>query len=72
MKDFIYFVVLLVIAAVIGYGLDALFSSVPQNAAKFFLEPFVIGIRPLSISVNICGIVGLIVSFGLIKPFLNR
>ena len=72
MKDFVYFVIFLIIAAVIGYGFDALFSSVPKNAASFFIEPFTIGIRPISISANICGIVGLIISFGLIKPFINR
>ena len=72
MKDFIYFIILLIIAAVIGFGLDELFSSVPKNAASFLIEPFTIGIRPISISANVCGIVGLIISFGLIKPFINR
>ena len=73
MKDLIYFIILLVIAAAIGYGFDALFSSVlPQNAANFFIKPFAVGIRPLGIHANVCGIIGLVVSFALIKPFLNR
>ncbi|MBO4707442.1 MAG: hypothetical protein J5594_02645 [Elusimicrobiaceae bacterium] len=73
MKDFIYFVILLLIAAAIGYGFDALFSSVLSGkAANFFIDPFSIGIRPLGIHASICGIIGLVVSFVIIKPFLNK
>jgi len=73
MKDFIYFVILLLIAAAIGYGFDALFSSLlPKDAANFFIKSYTVGIRPLGIHANVCGIVGLIVSFVIIKPFLNR
>lgn len=73
MKDFIYFVILLLIAAGIGYGFDVLFSSLlPKNAADVFIKSFTIGIRPLGIHVNICGIIGLIASFVVIKPFLNK
>lgn len=73
MKSLIYFIILLLIAAAIGYGFDALFSSLlPQNAANFFVNPFSVGIRPLGIHANVCGIIGLVVSFAIIKPFLNR
>ena len=73
MKSLIYFIILLLIAAAIGYGFDALFSSLlPKNTANFFINPLSIGIRPLGIHANVCGIVGLIVSFVIIKPFLNR
>ena len=73
MKDLIYFIILLLIAAGIGYGFDALFSSLlPHNAADFFVKSFTVGIRPLGIHASICGIIGLIVSFVIIKPFLNK
>ncbi len=72
MKSFIYFVILLLIAAGIGYGFDALFSILPKNTASFFIESYSIGIRPLGIHASICGIIGLVVSFVIIKPFLNR
>ncbi len=73
MKDLVYFIILLLVAAAIGYGLDALFSSLlPQNAANFFIKPFSVGIRPLGIHASICGIVGLIVSFGVVKFIFKR
>lgn len=72
MKDFIFFIILLLIAAGIGYGFDALFSILPQNTASFFLKPFSVGIRPLGMHASICGIIGLVISFVIIKPFLNR
>jgi len=73
MKDFIYFIILLLIAAGIAYGFDAIFSSLlPKNAAGFFINSFSVGIRPLGIHASICGIIGLVVSFALIKPFLNK
>ena len=72
MKDFIYFIILLLIAAGIGYGFDALFSILPKNSGAFFTQSYAIGIRPLGIHASICGLIGLIVSFVIIKPFLNR
>ena len=72
MKDLIYFILLVLIAAGIAYGFDALFSLLPKNSAEFFVNPFSVGIRPLGIHASICGIIGLIVSFVLIKPFLNK
>lgn len=73
MKDLVYFIILLLIAAAIGYGFDALFSSLlPQNAANFFVKPFAVGIRPLGIHASVCGIVGLIVSFGIVKFIFRR
>jgi hypothetical protein len=73
MKDFIFFVILLLVAAAIGYGFDILFSSLlPKNAADVFIKSFAIGIRPLGIHASICGIIGLVVSFVVIKPFINR
>ena len=73
MKDLIYFIILLLIAASIGYGFDALFSALlPQNAANFFIKPFAVGIRPLGMHASICGIIGLIASFGVVKVFLKR
>ncbi len=73
MKSLIYFIILLLIAAGIGYGFDALFSSLlPHNAADFFVKSYSVGIRPLGMHASICGIIGLVVSFVIIKPFLNR
>ncbi len=72
MKDFIYFIILLLIAAGIGFGFDALFSILPKNSGAFFTQSYAIGIRPLGIHASICGLIGLIVSFVIIKPFLNR
>ena len=72
MKDFIYFIILLLIAAGIGFGFDALFSILPKNSGTFYTQSYAIGIRPLGIHASICGLIGLIVSFVIIKPFLNR
>ena len=73
MRDLIYFIVLLLIAAGIAYGFNALFAAVlPKNAASFFIDPFSIGIRPLGIHASVCGIIGLIASFGVVKVFLKR
>ncbi|MBQ3933994.1 MAG: hypothetical protein II726_02250 [Elusimicrobiaceae bacterium] len=73
MRDIIYFIVLILIAAGIAYGFDALFSAVlPKSAAGFFIDPFSIGIRPIGIHLNACGIIGLVISFGVIKFILKK
>ena len=73
MRDLVYVVLLLVVAGLIGYGFDALFSSLlPQNASATFIKPFALGIRPLSIHISICGIIGLICSYALMKFIFRR
>ncbi len=73
MRDLIYVILLLVVAGLIGYGFDAIFSSLlPQNAAATFIKPFALGIRPLSIHISICGIIGVICSYMLMKFIFRR
>ena len=72
MKDIIYFAIFLLIAAGIGYGFDVVFSSlIPRSQAGFFIDPFSFGIRPIGISLNVCGIIGLICAYGIMK-FIKR
>ena len=71
MKDIIYFIIFLLIAALIGYGLDTIFSSLLASKATFFVQQHSIGIRPISISISVCGIVGIVCSY-LIMKFLRR
>lgn len=73
MRDLIYVILLLVIAGLIGYGFDTVFSHLlPQNAASTFIKPFALGIRPLSIHISICGIIGVICSYMLMKFIFRR
>jgi len=73
MKDFICFILFLLIAVCIAYGFDALFSSLlPKNIAEFFIKPLSVSIRPIGISLSVCGIIGLILSFGILKYILRR
>lgn len=73
MRDLIYVILLLVVAGLIGYGFDAVFSSLlPQNAASTFIKPFALGIRPLSIHISVCGILGVICSYMLMKFIFRR
>ncbi len=72
MRDILYFILFLVIAGAIAYGFDAVFSSLlPQSASSFFIKPYSVGIRPLGISVSVCGIIGIIIALGLTK-FIRR
>ena len=72
MRDIVYFVIFLLIAAGIGYGFDTVFSSLlPRSSSAFFIDPFHFGIRPLGVSLNVCGIIGLICSYGIMK-FIKR
>jgi len=72
MRDVIFFILFLVIAGAIAYGFDAVFSALlPQKAAGLFVNPYPVGIKPLTISCSICGVLGIIISLALIK-FIKR
>ena len=73
MRDLVYVILLLIVAGAIAYGLDALcVNMLPQNAASTMVKPFALGIRPLSIHLSICGIVGIICSYMLMKFIFRR
>ena len=72
MRDILYFILFLIIAGAVAYGFDAIFSSLlPSNASNFFIKPYSFGIRPLSISISVCGIIGIIITYALTK-FIRR
>ena len=73
MRDLVYVILLLIVAGAIGYGFDVVFSSLlPQNAAATFIKPFALGIPPLSIHISICGIIGVVCSYVLMKFIFRR
>ena len=72
MRDILYFVLFFVIAGAIAYGFDAIFSSLlPSNASSFFVKPYSIGIHPISVSISVCGILGIVITYALTK-FIRR
>ena len=73
MRDLVYVILLLIVAGAIAYGFDAIFTSLlPQNAAATFIKPFALGIRPLSIHISICGIIGVIFAYMLMKFIFRK
>jgi len=73
MRDLVYVILLLIVAGAIAYGFDAVFTSLlPQNAASVFVKPFALGIRPLGIHISICGIVGVVLAYLLMKFIFKR
>ena len=73
MRDLVYVILLLIVAGAIAYGFDALcVNMLPQNAANVMVKPFALGIRPLSIHISICGILGIILAYLLMKFIFKK
>ena len=73
MRDLVYVILLLIVAGAIAYGFDALcVNMLPQNVSNVLVKPFALGIRPLSFHLSICGTIGIILAYMLMKFIFRK
>lgn len=72
MKGIIFVVLTLVLGGVIALGLEWLAGFMPAQMTRAVVQPYGIGIHPLSLDVNLCGILGLICGYMVIAKFVKK
>ncbi|MDR1684608.1 MAG: hypothetical protein LBR90_04015 [Elusimicrobiota bacterium] len=73
LRSAIFVIIFFILAALIGFGLERLTVSVlPSDAAGFLVREFSLGAHALSFNVNVCGIIGLILSYLIVSYLMKK
>ena len=72
MKGIIFVVLTLVLGGVIALGLEWLAGFLPGELSRMFIQPYGVGIHPLSLDLNLCGVIGVICGYLVISKFVKK
>lgn len=72
MRGIIFAVLTLIVGGLIALGLEWLAALLPTQMSGALLKVFAVGIHPLSVHINICGAVGLILGYLIISKFVKK
>ena len=72
MKGILFVVLMLVLGGVVALGLEWLAGFMPTQMARAAIQPYGIGIHPLSLDVNLCGVLGLICGYLVVSKFVKK
>ncbi|MBR3632695.1 MAG: hypothetical protein IKN49_06550 [Elusimicrobiaceae bacterium] len=72
MRGIVFAVVTLIAACLIAYGLEWLAGMLPGGLHTTLVRVYSVGIHPLSLHVNICGILGLILGYLIVVKFIRK
>lgn len=72
MRGIIFAVLTLIVGGLIALGLEWLASLLPSQMAGALLKVYSVGIHPLSVHINICGALGLILGYIIISKFVKK
>lgn len=72
MKGIIFVVLTLVLGGVIALGCEWLAAFLPGQMSSAVLRLYGIGIHPLSLDINLCGLIGLILGYLIVSKFVKK
>lgn len=72
MRGIIFAVLTLIVGGLIALGLEWLAALLPSQMAGALLKVYSVGIHPLSVHINICGALGLILGYIIISKFVKK
>lgn len=72
MRGIVFAVLTLVVGALIGLGLEKLAAMIGGQVGAALTRVYGVGIHPVSFSVTICGIIGLILGYLIIEKFVRK
>ena len=72
-RSVLFVVIFFVLAALIGYGFEKLIVAVlPSDFAGSLVRVFDIGVHALSFNLNVCGIIGLVISYFIVSYIMKK
>lgn len=72
-RSTIFVVIFFILAGLIGYGFERLFVTfLPSTAVGSLVRVWDIGVHALSFNFNICGILGLIISYLIVSYLMKK
>lgn len=72
MRRIVFFILILIIGGVIALGLEWVAAQLPGQVSAALLRLYGVGIHPLSVDINACGLVGLILGYLTISKFVKK
>ena len=72
MRGIVFVVLTLVLGGVIALGLEWLAGLLPNQIAHAFIQLYGVGIHPLSVDANLCGLLGVIFGYLIIVKFVKK
>lgn len=72
MRGLIFYVLMFVLGAGLGFGLEKCTSFLPLEIANALTRVYGIGVHSLSIHISICGIIGLVAAYFILFKFLRK
>lgn len=73
LRSVLFVAIFFVIAGLIGYGAEKMAVSVfPSDFVGTLVRVYDVGVHPLSLTVNICGIIGLIASYAIVTYLVKK
>ena len=72
-RSIIFVVIFFILAGLIGYGFEKLFVAVlPSETVGSLVRVFDVGVHALSLNFNVCGILGLILSYLIVSYLMKK
>lgn len=72
MRGIVFALLTFIVGGLIGLGLEKLANLIGGQVGAALTRVYSVGIHPLSFSVTICGIVGLILGYLIIEKFVRK
>lgn len=72
MRGIIFTALTLILGGVLALGLEWLAKLLPAQMAGALLHVYGVGIHPLSLYINICGALGLVLGYIIVSKFVRK
>lgn len=73
LRSVVFVVIFFILAGLIGYGFEKLFVAVlPSQVVGTLVRVYDLGVHALSLNFNVCGILGLIISYLIVSYLMKK
>ncbi len=72
MRGLVFALLTIILGGVLGLGLEYCANFLPDKIGWALTRVYAVGIHPLSASVSICGVLGLVFSYLIIAKFVKK
>lgn len=72
MRGLVFALLTIILGGVIALGLEYCCNFLPDKIGWVFTRTYAVGIHPISVSISLCGVLGLIVGYVVIAKFVKK
>lgn len=72
MRGIVFALLTFVVGGLIGLGLEKLAAMIGGQVGSALTRVYGVGIHPLSVSVSICGVIGLVLGYLILEKFVRK